>query len=348
MALARMRLLRSCAPIASSAVSKMMPSIALELQPLLAVATATVDESGTLIDANAGFLRLIDLKGLPPRGARVGRFFLQPDFTTLIRLQPAIDGEIYHGLLTLGDYMGRPRTLCARVWRVEERRLRMVAEFDIADLERLNDTVLRLNRDYADAQIKLAQLNLALQQREAQILALSLTDSLTGVGNRRRMEEALVIEIERAQRTGEKLCAFIADIDHFKRVNDSFGHEAGDKVLAAVGDLLRRQTRATDVVTRFGGEEFVVLLPHTNLEQAVANAERSRKLLEANRIDPLPEPITASFGVAELASGESRDALLQRLDKALYKAKDQGRNRVIAAEGKIQDPSPMGVARRRI
>jgi diguanylate cyclase (GGDEF)-like protein len=136
--------------------------------------------------------------------------------------------------------------------------------------------VLALNRDYADAQLQLAQINLKLQQREAQIVAPSLTDPLTGVGNRRRLEQVLAAEITRADRSGGSLCAFMADLDHFKNVNDTSGHEAGDKVLAAFGDVLRRRTRATDVVARFGGEEFVVLMSATELEVALGIAERIR------------------------------------------------------------------------
>jgi two-component system cell cycle response regulator len=122
----------------------------------------------------------------------------------------------------------------------------------------------------------------------------------------------------------------MADLDHFKRVNDIYGHEAGDKVLAAFGELLRGCTRATDVVARFGGEEFVVLMPNTDLKHALATAERIRKVLASTRVEPLPDPITVSVGVAELAAAEQGDALLRRVDKALFTAKQSGRNRVIA------------------
>jgi two-component system cell cycle response regulator len=304
-----------------------MPSLTPDLQPLLAVAAASLDRNGIVTEANAGFMRLINAPERPPGGTHAARFFLQPDFATLIRAD--VDGEIYHGLLTMGDYVGHTSTLRARVYRVNAG-LRVIAEYDIAALERLNDKVLELNRDYADAQLQLAQTNLKLQQREAQILALSLTDPLTGVGNRRRMEQALAEQIGRSQRIGEKLCAFIADLDHFKRVNDTYGHEAGDKVLAAFGELLRRKMRTSDVVTRFGGEEFVALMPDTDLEHGLASAERIREALACRRVEPLPEPVTASFGVAELAAGETGDALLRRLDKALYAAKAAGRNCVIA------------------
>ncbi len=195
----------------------------------------------------------------------------------------------------------------------------------------LNDSILELNRDYAAAQLELAQANIRLQQREAEIRTLSLTDQLTGIGNRRRLEQALKEEISRAQRSGAKLSALMADLDHFKRVNDTYGHDAGDKVLEKFGEILRENTRPTDGLGRYGGEEFVVLMPDTTREQAVISAERLRTLLASTLIAPLAEPITVSIGAVEFVPGESGDGFLHRVDDALYKAKRSGRNCVVAA-----------------
>jgi diguanylate cyclase (GGDEF)-like protein len=177
--------------------------------------------------------------------------------------------------------------------------------------------------------IELRTENTDRKQREEQIVALSLTDPLTGVANRRLMAQALTLEINRAERTGGKFSVCMVDIDHFKRVNDIHGHEAGDKVLVAFGELLRLHTRQTDIVARFGGEEFVILLPHTSLEYAIATANRIREAFAACRVEPLSNPVTASFGVVELAESEQGDALLRRADKALYEAKESGRNCVM-------------------
>lgn len=316
-------------PVVWSAPSQFMPWLAPELQPLLAIAVAELEEDGTLVAANAGFLRIIAVGEAQPIGAPAARFFIQPNFAALAHAQPGAGGEVYRGLLTIGDYMGRTRSLRARFWRAGTR-LRMLAEYDIEELERIHDTVLELNREYGNAQLELTQTNLKLQQREGRILALSLTDPLTGVGNRRRFDEALPLEISRASRTGGKLSLFMADLDHFKRVNDNHGHEAGDNVLAAFGTLLRQQTRDTDIVTRFGGEEFVGLLPHTDLQHALITAERIRGAFSNCRVEPLRDPVTVSFGVVELAPGEKGDLLLKRADMALYRAKQLGRNRVVA------------------
>jgi two-component system, cell cycle response regulator len=307
-----------------------MPWFARDLQPLLSVAAATMNEDSTLIEANAGFLRIAKLEGLDPIGAQISQFFLQPNFTTLVRQDAGADGEIYRGLLTMGDDMAATRTLRARIWRLGST-LRLMAEYDIGELERLNEKMLELNRDYADAQLKLAQTNLKLQQREAQIVALTLTDSLTGLGNRRLFEQALATEINRARRKGGTLCALMADLDHFKQVNDTFGHEVGDRVLAAFGEQLRRQTRAPDIAARIGGEEFVVLMPDADIEAGVATAERIRTEAAGMRIEPMPEGFTVSVGVAKLAEGEDGDAFMLRTDKALYEAKHAGRNCVVVA-----------------
>lgn len=169
-----------------------------------------------------------------------------------------------------------------------------------------------------------------MQQREAQLRALTLTDTLTHLGNRRRLDEALITEASRVGRTGEPLSALMADLDHFKRVNDQYGHAVGDLVLRAFGDLLRSRTRATDVITRFGGEEFIVLMPHTAIAQAIEVAERIRVSFAAMRIAPVTEPITVSCGVAQLVAGATGESLLKRIDRALYEAKNAGRNRVVA------------------
>lgn len=306
-----------------------MTWISAELASLNSVAAATLDDKGTLIEANAGFLRLLKGSGQAAIGAHIQGFFIQPDFANIVAAQPDASGQCYRGLMTLGDYQGGTFTLVGRVLR-RDGQLQVLAERDVEELERLYDTVLDLNRNYSNAQIELAQVNIKLQQHENELVALSLGDQLTGIGNRRLLEQALKVEIARANRTGDRLSALMADLDHFKRVNDNYGHAAGDHVLQSFGAVLRQLTRPSDVVARFGGEEFVVLMPHTGLSYALLAAERIRSAIGAKVIDPLAEPITASFGVVEWAKEEGGDALLQRADQALYAAKAAGRNRVVA------------------
>jgi two-component system, cell cycle response regulator len=305
-------------------------SFPVDLQALQTVAAAVLDADGVLLEANAGFLRLLPPGFAQPIGARVARIFIQPSFAALAATMSKDGHDSYRGLLTIGDYNARTRTLRGRVWRTATG-LRVLAEYDIAELERLNDAMLDLNRDSAAAQHTLARSNVSLTQRQGQLVEESLTDALTGVGNRRKLERSLAIEVSRVRRGNGSLSAIMADIDHFKRVNDVHGHGIGDKVLAHFGALLRTQTRPTDIVARFGGEEFFVLMPHTNLAQAMLKAERFRAALAAQSIEPLTEPVTSSFGVAELSPQEEGQSLLGRVDAALYQAKEAGRNRVVAA-----------------
>jgi two-component system, cell cycle response regulator len=306
-----------------------MPWYPPELEQLTAIVAAELDENGGLIAANSGFMELIKVDGLSPSiGTIITRFFIQPRFAAVVDGREDDTGNIYSGLLTIGEFTMRTQTLRGRIWR-KNQQLCVLAEYDIAELGRLNDAILELNREHARMQLELAQMNLRLRQREVEIRAVSLTDQLTGVGNRRRLDQAIILEISGAERTRKPLCGFMGDLDHFKRVNDTYGHEAGDKVLTAFGELLRRNTRPMDVVGRFGGEEFLVLMPHTDLEDAVSTAERLREALASVRIEPLSDPITVSVGVAKLAPGESGETFLGRVDSALYEAKHMGRNQVI-------------------
>lgn len=158
---------------------------------------------------------------------------------------------------------------------------------------------------------------------------LARTDPLTGAANRRAFSAALADEIERSGRYGGTFSLLAFDADHFKSVNDSFGHQAGDAVLIALTRVVSSQIRANDLLARLGGEEFAVLLPATDRAGAAELAEKLRQAIEAH---PMPGTgrVTCSFGVAEYHRGECDCALIERTDAALYQAKRSGRNRVEA------------------
>lgn len=307
-----------------------MKSFTIDIDTLQTVAAAVLDENAVLLEANAGFLRLLPATFTRPIGAKVARFFIQPAFATLSAAAESGADVSHRGLLTIGDHAGKTRTLNGRVWRTAGT-IRILAEYDIAALEALNDAILDLNRESSVARHALSQANVSLSQREEQSVAASLTDALTGVGNRRRFDQALEAEISRVRRNGGVLSAIMLDIDHFKRINDQYGHGAGDKVLANLGTLLQSQFRPTDIATRYGGEEFVVLMPHASLAQAASKAEQLRSLLAGQIMEPLENAVTASFGVAQLLGEEDREGFLVRIDTALYQAKAEGRNRVVVA-----------------
>ena len=162
-------------------------------------------------------------------------------------------------------------------------------------------------------------------------LASAIRDELTGLYNRRYFNERLQEENERSSRDGGIVSLISCDIDQFKRVNDTHGHPAGDRVLTLLGTLLRNSLRKSDVIARYGGEEFMILMPDTPKEQAWKTAEKLRRHIAAMEIDHggILFKITVSFGVASFdGDGDSIEKLLDKVDKALYTAKFLGRNQV--------------------
>jgi diguanylate cyclase (GGDEF)-like protein len=154
------------------------------------------------------------------------------------------------------------------------------------------------------------------------------TDPLTGLANRRQGVRWLREAASGPPPDGGPTCCVVLDIDHFKGINDTFGHPVGDRVLQVAARALREQLRPVDRIFRYGGEEFVVLLPGTGLDGGRAVADRLRVTLSRKRIEPLRGPLTASFGVACLRAGESAASLFRRADLALVRAKSLGRDRV--------------------
>jgi diguanylate cyclase (GGDEF)-like protein len=170
-------------------------------------------------------------------------------------------------------------------------------------------------------------------RRQSQLRTLAQTDALTGLANIRAFRSRLDDEVRRARRYGTPLTCIMVDMDHLKPVNDAFGHGAGDRAIAAVADVLRSQLRATDLGARYGGDEFVLLLPHTSSSEGRILAERLCARLAATElsIGDRRVPLRASFGVAELGSAGGDDGgldLVRRADEALYGAKRSGRGRV--------------------
>lgn len=189
-----------------------------------------------------------------------------------------------------------------------------------------------LNNELSTLSRELSRKNRELEAANAKISELSRTDPLTRLANRRYFSERYSEFFSLARRQGHPLSVVMLDIDFFKHVNDTYGHAAGDKVLQAFGELLQNDCREEDLPARFGGEEFIVCLPHVDIQQAVAFSERVRQKIRAQDILQTGEQITISAGVAGLNSQDSQDELINRADKALYRAKTEGRNRVVVDE----------------
>jgi diguanylate cyclase (GGDEF)-like protein len=185
--------------------------------------------------------------------------------------------------------------------------------------------LLPLHREY--------ERRLQAEARAEDMSQLAITDPLTRIMNRRGITVALLDSMAQSERYRAPLTVAMADIDHFKKINDTRGHEAGDRILAEVAGVLSEELRMPDKVARYGGEEFLILFPHTSLAQARKIADRIRAAVGKHRfeLDGTRFPLTISLGVAQFQRGEDLEKLMSRVDRALYDAKEAGRNRVATA-----------------
>lgn len=198
------------------------------------------------------------------------------------------------------------------------------------DMMRSRDELAQAHKEVKEAEEKIRQLETELDQ----VSELVHEDHLTGTLNRRGMADAFARELSRADRLKTSLCVSLLDIDHFKRLNDTYGHDAGDEALVHLVRVTKEALRPTDVIARFGGEEFVIILPDTGMEEAVKVMTRVQRHLTKNFFmhDNQRLLITFSAGVALRGESEGPESMISRADKALYQAKEAGRNRVVPAD----------------
>jgi diguanylate cyclase (GGDEF)-like protein len=188
-----------------------------------------------------------------------------------------------------------------------------------------------IDEHYARTQ-SLQQLNQILDVKSRYFEKMAKTDPLTGIANRGGIGDFLVREIRSHIETGNALTVILLDVDHFKEINDTYGHDHGDEVLVRIAKTLGETLRASDAVARWGGEEFLLVCPNTSLESGRSLAEKLRERIKTISLEAVPTlSISASFGVATLGY-ESLEKLIKRVDEALYLAKQNGRDRVEISE----------------
>lgn len=195
-----------------------------------------------------------------------------------------------------------------------------------------NELIIKLSKLNKEVMVKtreLARKNRELQEALLRVRELEGKDSLTGILNRRAFMRVFVKEIKRAKRYRIPLSLAILDLDDFKVINDTYGHEAGDMVLRRVCRMIERNIREQDIFARLGGEEFVLLFPHTNLNEAYLVSERLRLKVAKLRFKGLSHRITASFGITSLREEDTPKTLIRRADEALYEAKRFGKNKTV-------------------
>jgi diguanylate cyclase (GGDEF)-like protein len=182
--------------------------------------------------------------------------------------------------------------------------------------------------------LRIKELQDELGEKNRELERLSISDGLTGLFNHRHMQEVVHEEFERAKRTGEPLSVVMFDIDHFKAINDTYGHQAGDRVLQELAEILRRTAREIDKLGRYGGEEFIAVLPETSIDAAATFAERVRERVARHpfavgRAEPLHLTISAGAATYPHAGVYNPRTLVQKADQAMYAAKAAGRNRTM-------------------
>ncbi|MFV3307117.1 diguanylate cyclase [Pseudomonas sp. NY15181] len=225
-----------------------------------------------------------------------------------------------HGRFVEFDETGQATRMIGAHRNIHERKLAELAlQQKNLELQQLNQQLEALVEARTEA---LRRANESLAEQAAMALRLAEIDPLTQIANRRRFEQQMHAEWQRLQRHGHACALLMFDLDHFKRVNDRLGHPAGDRVLVAVADVVRRQLREEDCFARWGGEEFIVLLPETSRDEARELAERLRLSIRSAETS-LPVKLTASFAVTAMHHGEDLMALMRRLDDGLYRAKQR-------------------------
>ena len=219
----------------------------------------------------------------------------------------------------------------------------LTSEISPADLGRVVETIAAATKQMETRSRELEdRLNQSknevdeLRSNLAQARNEAMTDQLTGIANRKAFDEVLLSQISAATQDDNTLCLAMADIDFFKKFNDTFGHQAGDQVLRLVGRCLDNNVKGQDTPARYGGEEFAMILPNTQLNDAVKLANHIREIIQGRELVKKSTgenlgKVTMSFGVSQFQAGDTPQTLIERADTALYTAKEQGRNQVVAA-----------------
>ena len=294
------------------------------------LAYQALNEQGIFIDVNKAWLKMMQYT----REEIIGRHF--SDFLTLKYAQ--VFQAKWCNLITVGNFAGFEQEILRKDGSI------LITSLDGQNTYAANGSYIQTHcvlydittRKRQEAELdsnrrELETLNHKLQLINDELYALAATDGLTGTWNRRQFEKTAFLEIEKAKRYNTPISLIIFDIDHFKEINDHHGHNVGDRVLIELSRLVQNNIRATDILARWGGEEFIVLVPNTSANLAMNLAEKLRACIEAHDFQDI-DTVTISFGVSEFSYGDILDDWINRADKALYLAKSSGRNTVCLVE----------------
>ncbi|MBI4922522.1 MAG: GGDEF domain-containing protein [Devosia nanyangense] len=250
----------------------------------------------------------------------------------------AVHDAIDTAMATANAYSGTLQSASGDLGQeMDEPQLRMMAQRLLGETRRMQDANAQLEQKLEASRDDIS----ALQRDLDEVRRESMLDPLTKIFNRKSFDEGMLKAFADASGGGQPLCLMLLDIDHFKRFNDTWGHQTGDQVLRLVAMTLKSNIKGKDMAARYGGEEFVAILPETDLEGAIIVADNIRKAVQAKELlkrstNEKLGRITASFGVAAYRPGDTTSSLIERTDRCLYAAKHAGRNRVFS-ETELKD-----------
>ncbi|MGB9553990.1 MAG: sensor domain-containing diguanylate cyclase, partial [bacterium] len=308
------------------ALQENFPVFTSYIEHLSQIGVVLLSEEGTIQDCNQGFLQAL---GLPtkPVGRKITEL-CSPDNRVLLLPQGKDYMPVNFQFLGNGDFQ---ISFAGYIFPVKQGYLTILERHQLTYSEVMTKMSI-LNNQLADLTRDLSKKNQELKAANIRIKKIMNTDPLTGLTNRRSFRKMLQKHMAFARRHRLPLSLIMIDIDHFKAINDNFGHNVGDQILKKLARILRQSCRIEDIVARFGGEEFVVLLSKTDAPSASSWAERVRTKIKKTRMVNMNQKVTASFGIAEFLSSDTEESLIKRADEALYEAKRRGRNCWVVAQ----------------
>ena len=296
-------------------------------EQMSSIVMVIINSNLEIIDCNQGLIKLLNLSH-EPVGRKISDFISTESTKTIPLPLPneihpfkfLFQGENTFSFLVYGAIIGLNDSYL------------IIGEKPVLTGDSTISTISSLNNELTDLVRELNKKNKALEKANATIQKLMNTDPLTNLWNRRYFMNQLETAFSFANRHLSPLSLVMADIDHFKTINDTFGHSVGDQVLIDVSNIFIKDSRIEDIVARFGGEEFIFLLPQTHFLVAANLAERLRKMVEDYRFSQIEFQITVSFGVTEKTQFDTLESLLKNVDDALYQAKRKGRNQTFISQ----------------
>ncbi|MDI6713415.1 MAG: GGDEF domain-containing protein [Thermodesulfovibrio sp.] len=304
----------------SEILEKYNEKIILYFSKLSNTGLVLIDKKGKILDCNRGFLELVGLKDKP----------INHNINNLLSKNSekiSFPENVFSKLNLLFDVLGEAEILikgyifpCDELYLLVFEQHRLTYNELIVKMSKLNDQIVNITRE-------LEKKNAQLKEALSTVKRMMNTDPLTGVFNRRAIDKMIGREISLALRHKIPLSVVMIDIDFFKKINDTYGHEKGDYVLKSFANKIKKLIRKEDIFGRYGGEEFILILPNTKIDNAYQASERIRQKIEKMNLKGIQGNITASFGLTEILPTDNENSLIKRADEALYLAKRRGRNR---------------------